>query len=494
MTEKNPYIFGFERKVRLAIEENHMLGQSGVLAAVSGGADSVCLLMVLSRLSASMGFTLQAVHVEHGIRGQESLDDCAYVEALCRKLDIPLTVRHIQAVKLARESGRTVEEEARIQRYRIFLETARAAGADRVAVAHNLGDQAETVIWNLVRGSGIRGMAGIRPVRLLDPDKAVYVIRPLLSLSRPEIERYVAELGVSFRTDRTNLDTEITRNRIRLQILPQLEDLNCQAKSHIGETAAQISEAEDFLERLTDKSAQDCIREDRLLLSHFRTQDPVIQKRILRECIRRAIPGGSLKDIGQVHVDDLMRLSGAENGKSVDLPRGVRAVREEGIIRFLSPEASAACARQEKEDCVEIRLPFSGEKRVRFGGLTFTLTCGTAPERLIVPEKRFTKWIAYATMNPNQNRSICFRHRRPGDYLVIGADGGRKKLSDYLIDCKVPRKARDQVVLLAEGSHILWAVGGRISEAVKVKPGDLYVKAECSLEEDHERRSQCIDS
>ena len=560
MPEKNQYVFRFERKVRKAMEDHHMLGRSSVLCAVSGGADSVSLLMALRSLSEEMGFSLSAVHVEHGIRGRESLDDCEYVRQLCAKIKVPLTVRHIRVLKLAEESGRTVEEEARIWRYRIFRETAVKTGADRVAVAHNMGDQAETVIFNLVRGSGLRGLAGIRCVRPLEeggPAGDILIIRPLLGISRQEIEQYLSSLGCGFRTDRTNLDTEITRNRIRADIIPELESLNRQAKAHIFEAARQAAEAEDFLERMAEDAARTCIRGDELLLSEFCALDPVIRKRILRECIKRAVPGGSLKDISRVHVGDLEKLARAEEGKRLCLPGHVRAVREKETIRFLSPEsyfgprpggqASPGTSsgelpsglfcppdRPQGAEYASVEVPFEGEKKISFEGFTCTLTCGTAPGKverirggeadgagradgtcqadgagkadeaaertasgedlLLIPEKRFTKWIAYATIDPNHNHVLCFRSRRPGDFIVIDREGRKKKLSNYLTDRKVPREKRDQVVLLAEGSRVLWAVGGRISEDAKVKPGDRYVKAECSWEEDHERRSQCIDS
>lgn len=509
----------FDRKVLGTIRKFHLIlpGQK-VLVALSGGADSVSLLTVLKDLAAGLGISLCAVHVEHGIRGEESEGDAHFAEMLCQKYGIPLTVRHIRAVELSKESGRTLEEEARIQRYRIFREVAEAEGADAVAVAHNRNDQAETVLFNLIRGSGIRGLAGIRPSRTLQKEAAVpgtggadaekvpgtggtdaekvpgtiRVIRPLLEVSRSEIEAYLKEMGVSFRTDRTNFDREISRNRIRLDVLPELSELNRQAAEHIAEAAEAAFEAEDYLERETEKALGRCVYGDSLILGNFFAEDPVIRKRVLRECVKRAMPGGSLKDIGQVHIEGLMQLAGKETGKSVSLPKGAAAVRENGVIRFLD-----RCQERNvpgTSENVTVGLPFEGEKTVHAFGMTLCLSCGQAgPGPVEVPEKLFTKRIAYDTIAGNKKGSVCFRTRRPGDYLVVNKEGGRKKISDYLIDRKVPRRLRDQVVLLAAGSHVLWVVGGRISEQAKVTAGAHFLKIE-KLEEEHERESDGTDS
>lgn len=503
---KDSFIYQFERNVLAMICGNEMTapGQT-VLCAVSGGADSVCLLTVLKELSGQLGIKVAAVHVEHGIRGEESLADAHYVEKLCQSYGVPLLVEHIRALELAAESGRSVEEEARVQRYRVFLKAAERFGAHRVAVAHSRKDQAETVLWNLTRGSSIRGLSGIRPVRKLAAQtdgSEIFVIRPLLCAGREEIEEYLRRKGVPHRTDRTNLDQAITRNRIRLDILPGLTELNARAEEHIAMAAESLSEIEDYLGRVTERAAGRCIQGEKLLLEPFLKEDPVIRKRVLRECIRQAMPGESLKDIGEVHVDDLMRLAGAGGGKAVSLPKGVTAIREDGIIRFLREKEEAggkdsvyaADADEAGEDAVplfpadsasgtdgiSVRVPFSGEKTIRIGDFDFILSCRQeGPGPVSIPEKQFTKRIAYDTISVNKEETVCFRTRRPGDFLLVKAGGGRKKISDYLTDRKVPGSLRDRVILLTEGSHVLWVVGGRISEGAKVTPEARYLEVRC---------------
>jgi len=509
--------FRFEQKIRNMMKRCRMVspGQR-ILAAVSGGADSVCLLAVLHALAPELSFSLEAVHVEHGIRGEESLQDCAYVERLCGKLGVRLTVRHIHVPELARQSGRTEEEEARIQRYRIFEETAEQCGAQRVAVAHHLGDQAETVLWNLIRGSGLRGLRGILPVRPLRDGQAAspLVVRPLLETSREEIEQYLEACGLSYRTDWTNLDKTVTRNKIRHDILPDLIKLNAQAPRHIAQAAEEAAEAEAYLERVTARAAEGCIHcrangQPVLLLEPWQKEEPFIRRRLLRECIRRASEHGSLKDIGAVHVEALMGLACGGGEKSVSLPGGLTAVRAYGQIRFLSgaealsgavlPAAGALYAQDARPGERWVEVPFPGRQMVHYGGYCFSLACGCAGESgICIPKKRFTKWIAYATIAQKESQKLCFRTRRPGDVLVVRQDGSRKKLSDYLIDEKIPSSLRDRVVLLAIGSEVLWVAGMRISERARVTPGSAYVKGSCSTlegqEVEDERECQCTDS
>ena len=509
--------FRFEQKIRNMMKRCRMVspGQR-ILAAVSGGADSVCLLAVLHALAPELSFSLEAVHVEHGIRGEESLQDCAYVERLCGKLGVRLTVRHIHVPELARQSGRTEEEEARIQRYRIFEETAEQCGAQRVAVAHHLGDQAETVLWNLIRGSGLRGLRGILPVRPLRDGQAAspLVVRPLLETSREEIEQYLETRGLSYRTDRTNLDKTVTRNKIRHDILPDLIKLNAQAPRHIAQAAEEAAEAEAYLERVTARAAEGCIHcqadgQPVLLLARWQKEEPFIRRRLLRECIRRASGNGSLKDIGAVHVEALMGLACGGGEKSVRLPGELTAVRSYGQIRFLSgaealsgavlPAAGALYAQDARPGERWVEVPFPGRQMVHYGGYCFSLECGCAGESgICIPKKRFTKWIAYATIAQKESQKLCFRTRRPGDVLVVRQDGSRKKLSDYLIDEKIPLSLRDRVVLLAIGSEVLWVAGMRISEKARVTPGSAYVKVSCSTlegqEVEDERECQCTDS
>lgn len=530
-----------------------------VMAGVSGGADSVCLLYVLNEYRRTVPFELLAVHVEHGLRGQESLEDARFTQELCRRLDVPCCVEHVDVRAAVRAQGLSEEEAARALRYEAFRKTGARWEADCLAVAHNRGDQAETVLWNLVRGSGLRGLCGMRPVRRVMPGgtDAISIIRPLLYTDRKEIEEILRSAGLSWRTDRTNLAPDYTRNKIRLSLLPQMErDLNAQAGLHIAQAAQKLQKLEAYLERQTDAAAGRCFAEPEdgsaaarrhlaelgtvLRLTPFFAEEPLIQEELLKRALVMCGGGRGLKDVGAVHLDMLMQLANMDCGRECHLPGGVRAVREDGILRFTKGgrtvhSQSTAGARKskhlketpdERSSMLQYDLPVPGtlivEENADVASSAFmreqfsasssgtlpspisidtcerpaasssgtslsSVSAGTceqappSPRRVrvttdllenhsalrneICDEKKYTKLLSYDTIKCN----VQLRTRRPGDYLVINDQGGRRKLKDYLIDRKVPRDRRDEVWLVADGSHILWVVGYRISAAAKVR-------------------------
>lgn len=428
-----------------------------VIAGVSGGADSVCLLYVLSEYRRQVPFSITAVHVEHGLRGKESLEDGEFTEKLCRQLDIPVRVVKAPVRQRAQEQGISLEEAGRQERYRIFEEIRAECGGHRIAVAHSQNDQAETVLWNLVRGSGLKGLGGIRPVR-------GNVIRPLLFTRRQEIEEILEKADISWRTDRTNLQQDYTRNRIRLSVLPEMERiLNREASAHIAQAAEKLWEVQEYVDLMTDRAADSCLRQKDssviVDLEYFQVQDSLIQKEILRRAVELCIH--SLKDFGSVHLEKLLKLTEMDCGKEISLPGRMRAVREKGILRL--ERAGTVHGEILSEDSVILSVP--GDCCV--GGFRIsTEIVDNSPElmRKIIKEKKCTKWLSYDTINGN----VLFRTRQTGDYLVVNRQGGKKKLKDYFIDLKIPRDCRDRIWLLAEGNHVLWIPGLRISEAAKV--------------------------
>ena len=492
------------RQIHDMIVSRQMLEErEQVLVAVSGGADSVCLLLALKEL----GYGVRAVHVEHGIRGQESLEDCAFVQELCRKEEVPLEVHRIDAPALGAGSGRSVEEAARDARYRILMEAARRLEIRAVATAHHMDDQAETVLWNLMRGSSLAGLGGILPVRRAaympdvggthaaympdagdtrteavptggglqpayspaavdSPAHKIRIIRPLLETGRDEIERWLTERGQNWREDRTNKDTEITRNAIRLQILPQMEKLNAGARRHIAMAAQDLAQARDYLEEVTLNAYRYAVRDEgnsgELLidLRELASQPELIRRRILHRALGQA--EGGLRDITREHVESLMRLAGMDNGRRISLPDGLRAVREEGVICL----TRRTCVRIPDE----VRIGGDGEYRFP-GGIVLNTEFGIWKGG-DVPKKKYTKTLAYDTIIPY----ITLRTRREGDWIQVNSLGGRRKLKDYLIDEKIPADRRDQIPLIAQGSHVLWVIGHRISEAAKVSEGAHFVR------------------
>ena len=310
-----------------------------VYAGVSGGADSVFLLLLLCRYQEQVPFRLGVIHVEHGLRGEESLADAAFVENLCRSLKVPFVMRRADVMSAARENHYSLEEAARWMRYRIFEELVRenAGVRTRIALAHNMEDQAETVLFHLARGSGLAGLAGMQSIRGC-------FIRPLLGISRTRIEAYLRGEGYSWRTDSTNEDVAYSRNLIRHRILPLMtEQINAQTVRHICEAAERVEEAQLFIRKLAESFCTEHVAwqdgKAQLDVYAFRKEDRLIRETVLRLLLSKVKDGAGLKDVGAVHIDDLIGLSEKGSGKRLDLPGGLKAVRKERkLLLYYSEE------------------------------------------------------------------------------------------------------------------------------------------------------------
>ena len=241
-----------EEKVFFCIEKYQMIPKnSHVIVGLSGGADSVCLLKLLKEYKKQQEFQLYAVHVNHHIRGEEAVRDEEFSKSVCQKLEVPFTVFHYDVPKLAGEEKLSLEEAGRNVRREAFEKVKKSIkmqGKKIIALAHHENDNAETVLHNLMRGSGAAGLGGIRPV---SGEKDSY-IRPLLFVKRAEIEKYLKGQGISWVTDSTNEETEYTRNKIRHQIIPVMEEINPQAVSCIGRAAENMWKIEEYLQEQTD--------------------------------------------------------------------------------------------------------------------------------------------------------------------------------------------------------------------------------------------------
>ena len=435
------------------IEKYQMIQPGGrVLAGVSGGADSVCLLMVLLELQKRMEFEIQVVHVEHGIRGQESLQDAEYVRKLCEQYQVPFLCVSRDIPQMARERKLSAEEAGRLARYEIFEETAREWAADHIAVAHNKNDQAETILWNLARGSGLDGAAGIRPVR-------GKIIRPLLECSREEIEAYLRQKGIVWREDATNQGLDYTRNIIRNQILPEMaEKLNEKTADHLAVFGTEMRRTEEFLQRLVKTACEKMTEiqpgKVRIEIASFLQEDIFLRERVIRTCLKEA--GCSLKDMRREHVERVVKLAGMQSGRRVELPGGWEARRS---FEYLTVEKASG---QEIKALEEICLKIPGKTETPYGTFETRIFLN---ENQTIPEKKYTKWLSYDKINAD----IWLRSRKSGDYLTVNRQGGRKKLKSYFTEEKIPVEERMRTVVAACGNEVLWVAGHRISEAYKVE-------------------------
>lgn len=422
-----------------SIKKNQLIEQNDrIVAGVSGGADSVCLLLLLNEIKDAYNLELSCVHINHQLRGEESDADEAFVRELAARLGIPFASFAVDVNNYAKEAHRSTEEAARDLRYEALR---RAAGGAKIAVAHNSDDQEETILHNVLRGSGLKGLSGMS---MADGD----IIRPLLEISRAEIEEYLREKGQAYRTDSTNLSEDYTRNRIRKNILPAIKkDINSGAGEHLRKLAEEARLADEEITVRASKYIPEVSGgELRLTTSAFAGESLAVKSRIYYLAIVAMCR--KKRDIARVHVEDVMALEEKQSGSSVNLPYKVTAVKEYGDIVLKSSE----------ED-------FNASEK-----LLEKLNAGLAKAKIFkhisgqkIPEKEYTKWFDCDKIK----QGIAWRTRRPGDFLILGGVG-EKTLNRYMIDAKIERAARDTLPVLADGSHILWIPGYRISEEYKV--------------------------
>ena len=492
----------FRQKVLSFMKKNHMTDRGdSVLAAVSGGADSVCLLLLLHEMAAELGIKVFAFHMNHGIRGAEADRDEQFVMELCERLNIPLTVAHEKVEEYAAERGLSGEEAGRILRYHHLGETAEKYQCAKIAVAHHEDDDAETVLLNLFRGSGLAGLSGIRPVR-------ENIIRPLLCVSRKEIEEYLNEQELSWCEDSTNKENDYTRNKIRNELLPWVtENINSRAAEHIlavSEFATQADayfemEAERILEESCSKRREEGkqpnsknageadgkepgtgqsskVAENEMKMCTkintdiFDPQPEILKTYIIRRMVLNA--AGKAKDITERHIRAVMKLTGPGGGHSVNLPYGLQAVRGyetlkivQGQERRSAVESSDPGQKWENEGSFEkeIRLRTDLDETFRVGPASIRLHAIPRKKEPEIPKNQYTKWFDYDKINVG----LSIRYRKNGDYLTLSG-GGKKKLRRYMIDEKIPENERDRIPVLADGDHVLWVVGYRISDYYKI--------------------------
>ena len=436
-----------ERRTAAYIRENALLAPGErVVCALSGGCDSVCLLLLMTALKEQLGLAgVSALHVHHGIRGEEADRDEAFCRKLCGDLGVPLTVRHEDVPALAAESGESLEEAGRRRRLELFAEEAKAQGA-KIAAAHHLNDQAETLLINLARGTGPAGLAGMKPLR--EDSRGFTLIRPLLWASRSETEDYVRVQETGWCEDSTNASGENVRSRLRSEVLPALEELFPGAARHIAALAGKEAEQEAFLDRLAEEALErsscpdGCLDGPRLL-----QEDPVLRQRVLALWLGK---NGGLRDVGEAHFTALEDLLSGQSGRRTDLPGGRSVLREQQGLRLVSDTAAEGTSAPEDGGPSDLSADFS----------VTVFPAGKNPE---IPKKQYTKRLDYDTITG----TLCFRTRQKGDWLGLPG-GGRQSLQDFFVNAKIPLSMRDKVPLAADGSHVLWIVGHRISEAAKI--------------------------
>ncbi len=436
----------FLEKVQKTIEKYHMIEKGdSIIVGVSGGADSVALLATLCSFQKEYQINIEAVHIHHGLRGEEADRDAFFVKQLCEKWSIPCDVLEFDIAKEAKKRGIGTEEMGRICRYETFYK--KAGKTAKIAVAHHQNDQAETVLLNLCRGAGLTGMSGMSPIR-------ENIIRPFLFVSRKEIEHFLSEKGICYCQDSTNEQQNYTRNKIRLSVLPFLEkEVNDKTIEHIATTASLLAEEEAFLEQLAEQQLQKVIlkkEKNKIVLSiqELLCQSSVMRRRIIRKAF--CLIDSSLRDLSYIHIQQIEQLLYKQTGKKLSLPlKRVAFVEYHTLIlawenenkntKFfynLIPEKAIYI----KEINKFVKLSFNAYKK---------------------EEKMLTICTKVFDYDKIKENIIC-RTRQQGDLIAIG-NGHQKKLKDFFIDCKITRQQRETLLLFAVGKQILWIPGYRVS-------------------------------
>lgn len=483
------------QRVKSYIEEHHMLEkQDRVIVGVSGGADSVCLLFMLTKLrderqeSGEGLLDITAVHVHHGLRGDSADADEQYVRKICDEWNVPLVVYHKDVRELAKCWNMSEEEAGRRARREAFLEVRgqnaaeqsvaqeqrstagydkdREHGLGKIALAHHRNDDAETVLFHLCRGTDVRGLGGIAPV-------SGFWIRPLLNIGRNEIESYLEKMGISYCTDETNAENVYARNKLRNQVIPQLEQINEQAVQHISRAAQSVRELwsyvdgqiEEYKERCLGRysetqeqqsECQSCQKEinhtvGNRVLTLNKTEYEKIPAPLQSYVIHRIIceAAGHEKDISAVHVQAVQELLDQQVGRKIDLPYAVTARRVyEGV-------------QLKKKTDIQVECP---DTEANFKELFQFRVFERLPGMEAFPEKPYTKWFDYDIIN----NTVEIRHRQAGDILTINKNGGKQRLKKYFINEKISQEERDQIWLVADGHDIMWVVGYRQSQSYQV--------------------------
>lgn len=404
-----------------------------VAVALSGGSDSMALLNYMLFCREKFPFNVIAINVEHGIRGEKSVFDTEFVKSYCEKNSIPLICYAVDSLKKAKDNKLSVEQSARQLRYDCFYKAIESGACDLVATAHHQDDNVETILFNLFRGTGLSGMCGIPEI--LNGK----IIRPFLSVSKQEIDRYIKENNIPFVTDETNLSDDYTRNQIRHNIVPEILKIFPDAINSISRFS-EIAKLENaYLDSLAKTAVN--LTENRAEISL------PIDSAILKRAVMVALKSlGVEKDWEKTYADSVLLLTTKNNGVSIDLKKGIKAIKEYDKI-VLYKEKEVFCS----------DIPFS------LGVFEF---CGQKISITKVKKPNDLKCGFFADFDKIPKTAVI-RTKNDGDYFTKFG-GGTKSLSDYLTDKKIPYRQRNHIPLLADGNVVLAIFGVAISEKIKV--------------------------
>lgn len=451
------------QKVMDFIERHSMIKKGDkIIVALSGGPDSICLIHLLNKLKDEYGIELYAAHVNHGLRGEEADADESYAEEFCRNLGIEFYSKRVDINKMSKELNISSETAGREARYSFFNELKDRLGANKVALAHNSNDQAETVLMRILRGSGMEGLNGIRPVR-----DGVY-IRPILILSRVEIESYCEINKLAPRTDKSNFENIYNRNKVRLELIPYIqENFNKDIIGTLIRLSSIVVRDNDYIESVAEKKfKQHCsLINDTVTISQKLIEEhEAIISRVLRKAINEV--KSNLINIDMIHINDVMDLFTIGTGKRIDLPDGIQAENIYGDIKIynqnLIKEKHSFKGTVTLLDKSVNEIPLT--RNVDEMNVNVSLRLVEKGENIKFGEDTFKKYFDYDKIKS----SISLRYRQEGDRFTPYGMRGSKKIKDLFIDLKIPKDKRDCIPLVCFDEEIAWVTGLSVSNNYSV--------------------------
>lgn len=427
----------FPAKVLKVIEENHMLSPGcRVLVALSGGADSSALLHVLLELREELGITVCAAHLNHLLRDAESDGDENFVKEMCARLGVPLKVRRADVKSESLGQKKSVEETAREIRYHFLKEAASEFNADRIATAHTLSDSIETVLLNFTRGTGLKGLTGIPPVR-------GEIVRPLINCTREEVEAYCHERGISFVVDSTNLIPEHSRNKIRLEVVPVLRRINPSFYETAAGSMQTLKEDEEYLAALC-RDYEDTQGKKALDICNLLSIQPALRRRVIQNFVKKY---GLLFDRKRLILIEYLIRKGRG---AVSISGGYAAKVKDGKLVIQPP----------------FFKPHPVFQKLNIRGKTFFRSFLVLHAKIVQNSTQIFKNLDTnnALDCSKVKGSLILRSRLDGDKIRLQKRGGTKSLKKLFNEAKIPPEQRDNIPVIADEEGVVWVCGFGISE------------------------------
>ena len=417
-----------------------------IVVGVSGGPDSLCLLTLLNQMSKRYDFKLFVVHINHSLRDEADFEE-EYVKKYCEKLDIEFFSKKIDILKISKEEKRSTEEVAREKRYEFFYEVLNKVDGNKIAVAHNKNDNAETILLNLLRGCGTEGLNGI-------VEKNGSIIRPLINISRKEIERFCNENGLTPMIDKSNFENVYTRNKIRNLIIPRLEEINPDIINGLFRFSRIIRDDEEFINDYVELVYSEVAQVDSENIYILKDKFSALKIGLKRRVLRKAICDftGSLKDVSFSTINNAIKeFEYSKNGSLIKILNNVNVLVEYNKLKFIKNK-------KEIEDYIyELNVP----------GKTYIKELN----KWIITEVKPSCDVGDIEKNPNihffdiekTGKKLYVRNRKNGDYFFPTGILGKKKIKDFFSDLKIENSKRYQIPIITNGNEIIWVVGFRSS-------------------------------